>query len=41
MFKKRKSAVEGGPEKSGSGIEAERAVEKEEVGLKVSLVGIH
>ena len=41
MFKKRKSAVEGDPKKSWSGIETEAVAEYEEVGLEVSLVGIH
>ena len=41
MFRKGKSAVEGDPKKGGSGIEMEAGVELEEVGLEVSLVGIH
>ena len=41
MFRKGKSAVEGDPKKSWSGIETEAGAEKEEVGLEVSLVGIH
>ena len=40
MFRKGKSAVEGGPKKS-CGIETEAVAEYEEVGLEVSLVGIH
>ena len=35
------SAVEGDPKKSWSGIETEARAEYEEVGLEVSLVGIH
>ena len=38
MFRKGKSAVQGDPKKSWSGIETEAGVE-EEVGLEVSLVG--
>ena len=41
MFRKGKSAVEGDPKKSWSRIEVEVRVKKEEVGLEVSLVGIH
>ena len=40
MLRKGKSAVEGDPEKSWSGIETEAGAE-EEVGLEVGLVGIH
>ena len=41
MFRKGKCAVEGDPKKSWSGIETEAGAEYEEVGLEVSLVGIH
>ena len=41
MFRKGKSAVEGDPEKSWSGIEIEAGAEWEDDGLEVSLVGIH
>ena len=41
MFRKGKTAVEGDPKKSWSGIEIKAGAEKEEVGLDVSLVGIH
>ena len=41
MFRKGRSAVEGDPKKSGSGIETEAGVEQEEVGLEISLVGIY
>ena len=41
MPRKGKSAVEGDPEKSGGGIEIEGGVQEKEVGLEVSLVGIH
>ena len=41
MFRKGKSAVEGDPKKSWSGIETEAGAQSEEVGLEVSLVGIH
>ena len=41
MLRKGKSAVEGDPEKSWSEIETEAGADKKEVGLEVSLVGIH
>ena len=41
MFRKGKSAVEGDPKKSLSGIEKDGEVEEEEMRLEVSLVGIH
>ena len=41
MFRKAKSAIEGDPKKSWSGIKTVAGAEYEEVGLKVSLVGIH
>ena len=41
MFRKGMIAVEGDPKKSWSGIETEAAIELEEVGLEVNLVGIH
>ena len=40
MFRKAKSAVEGDPKNSWSGIEREAGVEYEEVGLEISLVEI-
>ena len=40
MFRKRKSPVKGDPKKSWSGIETKAGVELEEVGIKISLVGI-
>ena len=41
MLRKGKSAVEGDPKKCWSGIETEAGAEEEEVGLEISLVGIH
>ena len=41
MFRKRKSAVEGDPKKSCSGVETEAGAAYEEVRLEISLVGIH
>ena len=41
MFRNGKSAVESDPKKDWSGIETEAGVEYKEVGLEVSLVGIH
>ena len=41
MLRIEKSAVEGDPKKSWSGIETKAGAESEEVGLEVSLVGIH
>ena len=41
MFRKGKSAIENDPKKNCSGIKMEAGVEWEEVGLEVSLVGIH
>ena len=40
-FRKGKSAIEGDPKKCWSGIETEAGAEEEEVGLEISLVGIH
>ena len=41
MFRKEKSVVEDDPKKNWSGIEMKARVEYEEVGLEVSLMGIH
>ena len=41
MLRKGKSAVEGDPKRSWSGIETEAGVEQEKVVLEISLVGIH
>ena len=41
MFRKGKSAVIGDSKKSWSRIKTEAGAEEEEVGLEVSLVGIH
>ena len=41
MFRKGKSAIEGDPKKSWSGIETKVGAEYEVIGLEVSLVGIH
>ena len=41
MPRKGKSAVEGDPKKSWSGIKTEAGAEQEEAGLEVSLAGIH
>ena len=41
MLRKGKSAVEGDPKKSWSGIETEAGAEQEEVGPEASLVEIH
>ena len=41
MFSKGKSVVEEDPKKSWTKIETKAGAEKKEVGLEVSLVGIH
>ena len=41
MFRKEKSVVEDDPKKNWSGIDMKARVEYEEVGLEVSLMGIH
>ena len=41
MFRKQKSVVEDDTKKSWCGIEMKVGVELEEIGLEVSLVGIH